>query len=439
MSVTISGFLEIPGNATNDSGDSVSSLGELSQRCATYSRNIQYVAQDASPGIILDIFDATDSSDSSKVYDLSATECGDALTLLYNIKTTFDNSTTLATWFANNDISTITNLTSDDIIVENSINMPGFIQFEYNSGETDAETYIFKIWIANATFATDYDITETIALPPIVPVSNLYQSYDDMITAYDAYTSTERMTLLNTTTSDNKQTDISVYTLKWQDPSDTTKTKQMDFTILGYGPNAVGTTLALEAIRTYLTDNSDYTIEEWRSYFPNVETQEYFWVIPFWGQEALAAGSNLASAMRPVFQLTNITSLVNQVIGTDYTDEEILASGEVLPLLYRSTPIFTIAAATNPTTHQSFTVMYPDYTLVALNTQNGNRISDDTQEVITTLNDLVVAAWTDDGSSTLATGITRNTVNGADYLEMVAGTVLFRMLTKASYADVVVS
>jgi len=431
MSRTIKGFIEIPSNA-NNAPNAVAALGELSTIARTYSRKKQYIADDTAPGLELTVFYSKDIS-GEDVDGLDAADCLPLLLLINKIRNDFIPANgTLIDFISTNADSTLSGFAFGNLITENGFTLPQSL----NCTHTDLEVTNFEIWFSNTAFLEEYEPSETLVLPPCSPVTNLYQGYAGALAALNAYTEINKLNALNTATLEEKPTEITTFSLKWNDPANLNNQFTTVWYVLGYGKDALRTDKTLEAIRTYLESETPYTVDEWKEYFPDIQTLDVFNLVPLWNKVALSAGPGIDSMMRPLFKFNELVSLINPIlIGRDTGD--ILGQGEGITLLFRALPVFVLAGDTNDVNVQSFEALFPDYTIIALNDQSINRVSAATQSIISTLDSLARAAEVDTGTQVLPTGITRNQISGISFLEKADNNIVYRMATRASYLEAI--
>ncbi|QAX96155.1 hypothetical protein [Vibrio phage vB_VmeM-Yong XC32] len=430
MALTIRGFIQIPTNA-NNTANAVAGLGELSDKAYTYSRNKQFVSDpDNAPDIDLVVFNAVNESDAA-VNGLDTADVAPGLKLINDIHDNFDNSGSLTDWLTANADASLSNFSHGNIIVEGGINMPNYIEFTH----TDADTTTYKLWISDATFLTDYDLSETVIVPAILPVTDLYADYTTVQASLANWSKIDEINALQAATDSTKYTEVTTYELKWNEPTNLSNQIQTTWMVLGYGPDGTRTDRVLEAIRNYLTANSSYTVDQWKEYLPDIQTLDVYNFIPLWENTALAAGPGIDSLQRPVFKQSSLANIMTQVLvgrdAADWTD-----FGESLVALFRNMPILMIAGEANDPARNSFEASFPDYTMVALNDQSANRISGATQDAISALDSLLRAAEIDDGTQTLPSGMTRNQVASRRFLERSVGGIVFRLVTKSSFEEV---
>lgn len=427
MANTIKGFMQIPSLANNNP-DSVATIGELSMTSRTYAREKQYVALDSEPGCQLVVFKAVDSSDVD-ITALTGTYCEAALSIVNLIRNNFDNSVELATYLSNNiDTNVYTAISYGPIVSQDGVYLPEYIQFTH----TDNGGTTFKIWCSDGAFQTDWDESETYVLPPVADITSMYQEYASSLEAINAYTIDLRIAGINAITNKFPATEQTTYTLKWQDPSDVSLNFITTWTVLGHGTDSVRTDKVLQAIRDYLTANTAYTEDEWKEYFPDIETLDVFSIVPLWDSIALSAGATGESVMRPVFRIAELPAVItNMLVGR--TEDEFSVLGEAFTLLYKNMPVLSMPSTSNDVSNQSFVSLFPDYTIAVLNTQTGTALAATTQAIISALDSLVRAAEVDTGSETLPSGITRNLINEVNFLEKSVNNIVYRMVTKASY------
>lgn len=425
MTTRITGFVSIPSLADNSS-KKIATLGELSSDAETFAREKQFTAIDAAPGIELIIFDAEDDN-KIKISGITGPQTAPFLKLIHDIKTEYKGSGTLADWFTAKNYTDLTAFSYGDVILQDGIHLPRHLKVT----QTGDNAFEFDVWLSNETFESDYPLSETYALSPIADPSKYFNDYDIMKPFHDASSYTEKISRFNKLPP---YTEVNTYILRWNDPKNLSKQITTEWTIIGHGRNSLRTDKALEAIRKTVLASSDHTIEEWRTYFPDIQTLDVFHLIPFWDTVAITAGPGVTSMHNPTLAVKGIVGPISSVM-VGMPSAEIEDRAEVFPILFRNIPVGAIAGDGNLPDRRSFKAMYPDYTLMTINAPNASRLDPKTLAVISAIDQLARRAEVDTGSETLPEGVARNRINDRDFLELAANEVVYRMVTRKSYLE----
>lgn len=425
MTTLILGFAEIPSLANNTAGV-VASVGELSLKARTYSREKQFIATNTEPGLELVVFKA--SVDGTHLGSLDSTYCAEVLTLLNTIRNNFDNTISLDDFLLANAGVKFSSFEHGTIISQDGTFLPSYVSFTHSdNGGVD-----YKIWFSDAYFLNEYEGYELVIIPPCVDVNALNGSYEDVLAALTSYTYPLQVAGIEAAKGDFPYSELTVYSLDWTDPNDPSITHTIDWTVIGYGKQALRTENILAAIRTYLATEGDIPAEDWVNFFPVLDTVNTFTLIPMWDNIALSAGEGIDSLLRPMITITEILSK-GPAIMIGRTESDFKDNAEMFTLLYKNTMVICMPDGNNTEDALSFVGLFPDYTVIELNDQSADRLSAETQSIIVTLDSMVRACYKDTGSNHLTTGTTRIHVGGVNFLEASNNNIVYRMATRESY------
>lgn len=429
MALTIKGFVTAEFLINNNTGV-IAEVGELSTHSRTFSKEKTYHSNALYPGIDLTVFSSKNDGTPQSMSTVVAEEILKAVEAFK----TFDSTGDFVTQYAAA-LPLHASPAAGARILQNGFHMPEWFSFVFTLPTTTAEV---KIWLSDTKFRAEYDEYEIIIIPPASPVTGLYAPYADARSAASSSSFISRIGEIETIRANNPYTSMRAINLRWVDPSDLSLTFQSEWTIVGFGPQATRQSNILIAIRAYLLANSEYSIDQWRQYLPEVKSVETFVFIPAWDKISLSAGPAGDSLYSPVIAPDAITSMVSQYLpSVPYTDNK--AYVDYFALLYKSLGIICVGSATNTAGQQAFREKYRDYTVISFNDQNINRLQATTVAGMQVLELLVRQCEADNGTNAVPSGYTRVIEGPFTYLETIEAGVVFRMVTRKSYNDNLVS
>jgi hypothetical protein len=220
--------------------------------------------------------------------------------------------------------------------------------------------------------------------------------------------------------------------LRWNDPADLTKQFITYWTILGHGPNSNRLDNILGAIRNYLATETNFTVDQWKAYLPDILTTENFTLIPLWDNVSLTAGPGLDSVYNPTVNQAEVVDRVKKFLP-NRTATELSTQGQTFNHIWRGIPIFAIAGTSNPLERSTWKLSYPDYVVLNFNDQNLDRVSVRTRATIEAIERLCAIGLEYAGTGVLPTGYSPAIIDGRTYLETTVSGMVLRVLTYKSF------
>lgn len=398
--------------------------GELSPLARAYTRDLRtYTDAAVYPGTYLQVFSCTANNVEVAPPVAGITK---ALEVAHRIASDYQGGSTgrdfLETEFP--DIYSVT--VEADVPVAPKTLMEK-VEYNYDSG---GDTYLVKLYMSTSYFEENYDLFEIAVVPPIYPITELQDSYNNVLAKLDAVDPTDISALETDTINGTPASHRRVYKLRWRDADDNTINTL--WTILGWGVESMRTDNILEAIQKYLTTQSGQSIETWKNYLPDIQVEDNFTFIPLWDQVAVSAGPGIDVYYRPVMRVGEIPTIGAENFSTR-SQAEWEEAGEVLTLLKKSLPMLVIGGLGNSGEERLFSTMYPDYTIFNTNDGVAGHVGAITVTAIQALETLAMLAESYSGTTVLPGNITRNVINNKTFLETAVDGMLFKMLVRSDY------
>lgn len=423
MVYIINAFAEIQSLISNDS-QTVTPAGELSPRAKAYTRDLRtYSDPGLYPGTTVHVFNCKQNGINIAV---PVSGVNRALDIAHQISENYTGSSTGRTFLEN----TFPDMTG--ISVESDVPVSGktLIEKIECNFEIGGVTFLLKLYMSSPYFEENYDEYEIRVVPPIIPVSSLRDSYNNVLSLLNTVSSADKASMEEDALDGVPASHRRIYTLRWQDTDN--NTILTDWVILGWGVESMRTDVILEAIRQYLTLNSGSSIESWKDYLPDIQVEDNFTFIPLWDQEARVAGNGIDAHYRPVINIGNIGAIGNENYATR-SQTEWSEQGELMVLLRKSIPMLVIAGLGNSNQERQFGTMYSDYTLFNINDPVAGYISPSTISVIQSLEILTALAENFTGATVLPGNVTKNIINNKTFLETAVDGMLLKVLVRSDF------
>jgi hypothetical protein len=443
MDYNIQAFVNIPSLVNNNIGIT-SPVGELSSTSYTYSKEKQYFdLPDLYDAVTLTVYNCSDATSSGNVdSQLPMTEAlaKPALYLAQTIYDSYEQDSSISDFVDSSLVGDFAVAVTGTVVVEKGHSLPKYIKFSFVDTN---DTYNYQLWFSDTEFqsgANAYLGYEIVVIPPVALMdSKMYAGYT---IANAAYVAQQKDRKFLTTEISNKikgypPTSVETFELKWTDPDDLTKTIQTEWTMICYGSTAVSPTNLLIAVRAYLESSSAYTVDQWQYYFPDIKTSDFFVVVPFWGQTSKVSSTTLLYS--PIIKLKTAVSKVAKFFPA-LSETEVSNLFEGVPVKYGQLMTAILPGTTNAASRISFAAVYPDYSVLQLNTAQASAYSESTLEIITALEALLIIA---EEYNTLTyelpsgTNIVENS-GATPYrtIERSVGNFVIKVVTKESYSIV---
>lgn len=424
MAFIIKAFGVLP-NITDNTINTIATVGELSTHSRTFAYDKLLYADDRFPSNEIVVFSSKSNGNQVNPNEPTIDKAQDIIEKIYN---DYDGSTSLLPWLTAI-YTDISNVTAGAVVVQDGKNLPRWFEFDYTD---DGTPVTMRVWLSDETFQDEYDEFEIIVIPPVEPVTALYQPHTQASAANATATVNSYLTRAETVRDERPFTAQRSYTLRWHDPADNNLTFNTEWLILGYGKQATREDNMLEAIRKYLTDNSSNTIPEWRRYLPEILAEDTIYVLPVWDRVSVTAGPNSDTLYSSIVNYKKLMEIANAVqpSRTDDEIEDYLESGAAL---YKSIGLVFLGSGKNSAGSRRFTDKYPKYSVVNLNDQSINSLPDTTVTLMREIELLLTQADIDTGSNSLPSAVSRVIEGNFTFLRKTIDGIIYRVVTRISY------
>jgi hypothetical protein len=372
----------------------VAPIGELSTYSATFSKDRKIYPSDSNSYITLHVFSSITSTTGA------VNPPTDLVTLGHTILSwIYDRQmSSVVTETKQQFLNALTNaftvecsgFVSGDLV--NAVNGKQFPQWiSYSSRAYTAEDNISTVWLSDQSFRQKYDNYEITVVPPITPVDSFFNSANSVLSAVNAVTHVDRFNLITTARADHPETVLVGVSFNWKDPINPANLINTNWTVLVYGSNGNDSDVIRAAIAEYLLDNSAHTEAEWRVVFPDIFKRTEFLFFPRWHNYAIENLVLQSGIYSPVTYATKEIDYLKDVLY-DYTDAFIEEHTTLIPHPYKCLALNVIGGYDNREGLFDITQIYPDILNVSTTSVDYNRMTADTQGMLSHLNQMILIA-----------------------------------------------
>lgn len=424
MAYTINGFVTISDLVNNAPGQ-IAPFGEISTDARTRAVEKGFYSDNTHPTLDLILFSIErDGADSTAPPSITPLAMLDAVATIREFDVSRDYIDQFAEAYPD-----YTLVSMGPRLQHSGLMMPEWVEWTQIHL---SEAITHRVWLSDAAFREDYRKNEIIVVPPINPVTRLYANYIDASNALNSVTPADIISNIEIARQNNPFTSQETVRLRWNDPSNPSLQLDTYWPIVGYGN--VSTSEAYDAIRTYLVENTSYTLEQWNEYFPDLISVDTLVFIPTWDSIALTTGPSGQSMYNPSVNYADVDNIASAVIESAFSEYEEYTV--TTALVYKALGVVSLGSGNNSENKRTFNELFPDYTFIFANDNNSlDRISALTALAIERLELLARMAEVDTGSGNLPSLIVRKPVGDVVWLESMVDTILFRMVTRQSYLN----
>lgn len=268
--------------------------------------------------------------------------------------------------------------------------MPEWIKYV---DDTTTEPNEIVIWLADESFAGQYDEFHIEVTPPLVPLDDFFSDptiVKEKLALYDPVAITADVQQKR---GEYPFTQIQTYRYDYYNPVNEDDRTPTYWTVIIYGQAGNNPDAIREAIVKEVLDNSNHTDEEWAVILPDLFRSTEFIFIPFWNNYSVPNHEFQGGIYSPTIDpRTSQDWILRASRGTGFTDAYVTQRYEYTQHIYKSLAMGVIGNSQNRDGITQFSDMYPDYMVVTNNSPDFNRMSVVTQEFSNKLADLITAA-----------------------------------------------
>ena len=395
----------------------VAMFGELSANSASYAKDkLMYTNSELAPQTTLIVFHTV--KDDARV-EVPISLSNNALAIgAFLLDRAFDGQVPADAYvlrqqlnaeFSGSAINFEVGLILDDF----GFKLPEWIRY---TDTTQADDNEITIWLADASFATQYDEFSIEVIPPILPIDDFFKDPLVVKTLLADYDLVEKTNEVQAKRGEYPFTQIKTFRYDYHNPAVVTDTTPSYWIVLIYGQAGNNPDLIREAIVKEVLDNSTHSQEEWAVILPDLfRTTEHIFV-PFWTRYSVPNHEFQAGIYSPtVDPRASLTWIQRAVRGVGYSEAYITQRYEFTQNVYKSIAMGVVGNPDNRDGITQFADRFSDYMVVTNNSPDFNRMSVTTQEFSNLLSRLLVAAERMTPFTAVPVGLSRVTRDGVVY------------------------
>lgn len=425
--IIVKGFVEFPAFAVNTPGV-VAPVGELSSISKTYSTEIGIHTTNLAPELNLRVFSIKDENNESvtasdhqiqqgmgvlaKIYELMLdANTSDANDLMLRLMSQFPSS------FIN---------PSSGNIISGAYDLP-----EWLSWSNADETVSFRVWFADAAFASQYDVSEIRTILPFDNIDLFFQQPSAVKQLIAGISQSDLIEKVNSTIGINPQTSIRTFTFEYINPNDSTDRVPVNFSAIIYGWASNNLDAIKEALVKSILEKSTRTREEWVQILPDLFRRTEFIIVPMVNRYAIDEMETKAGIYSPVVESRLIAKYINQD-WMESSEAYVNQNVQVMALTHRSLLASVLGSPENIDGLNKITDHFPDYIAVGTMSSDFNRMSLKTQQWTNLLDSAVKAAELYSPNYSIPANLSRVRRNDNDFIAFNFYNVQYLVLTKQS-------
>lgn len=371
----------------------IAPVGELSKKSISFSKDINYLS--VAEGLTANVF-------YTKAFD--ASNAVSARTLDSDDKTNIKN--VLKTYYDLIEASTA-QLSIPSLVTTLSDTYPTISDISFESpvkSDTDKDYYgyfsfaftvagikrYYNVWCSDSIFQSTYPITEYVVVPMFANLSRFWANPVAVIDDIESANPYDHMVRVQNAVGDFPPTGIFYDDYAYVDPGNASVTTNVKWAIIYYG-NSISPDTIKQALVSYLTSNDTHTAAQWKTIFPDIFSNTKFVFYPLWSEYSIP---NMQAGQTGIFKNNfNMKKLMQKAVSyfTDYTADEINNNLHYMPMPYKSIGVLSMPGKDNPDTRLSIDAMFTDIINITSVSPDYNRMSVNTQDFLTLLNQCLVA------------------------------------------------
>ena len=396
MANSIKAFITMDGYVSNQ-GTTVSPFGELSTWSMTYAKEKKEYHDPSVPGHKLFVYSAKDET-TGVAYDLPQSLVNQTIAVVKRcLQFSTANVQPLSTVSLRNDLIghfnspnvQVSTIELGPFVSNGPIAVPQWISWV----SVNHSNAFCKIWLSDEAFSNQYDEFEIVVVPPIVPIDNLHQTYQNVLTQVNARTQQMLAEQVQTARGRYPETYLRFYDFDLVDQIDPTRKIKTTWAFLIYSRSGDNIDSIKDALAAYIAANSTRTQQEWLLLFPSIYKRTEFSVFPRWDQVSIPNLSNLSALYSSIADPNELISFTTNA-ASYYPSNHTSSKLRFLPLDYKALSLCIVGGPTNVTGKEYIEDIVSDYIAVSSTSTDFARMQILTRNWINFIMELIIVAET---------------------------------------------
>lgn len=389
----LKGFAAIDTLVSNVEGV-IAPIGELSTYSATFTKERLIYPSVTNPNITTNIFSSISSLTGNAVPpEVIMTLADIMLGWIYErqlASTVVETRQQFQDALANNFVTECVGVVSGELVyAANGKQFPEWISWK--TREYIEEDNITTIWLSDQSFRQKYDNYELVIVPPITNIDTFFNGAGAVLASVSSVTHVDRFNMIQSARGDHPETVLVGVSYNWIDPLNPANQINTNWSVLIYGPNGNDNDIIRESIADYILANSAHTEAEWKTIFPDIFKRTEFLFFPRWHNYAIPNLVLQSGIYSPVTYSTKEITYLKSILS-DYTALFVEQHASVMPHPYKCLALDVIGGFENRENLFDITQIYPDILNVSTTSVDYNRMSADTQGLLSRLTEMILIA-----------------------------------------------
>lgn len=429
----LKGFFEYPAYIDNTS-DKVAVLGEISDNSLTYAKDKTVHTGSSSPNVVLISFHSVRDDLVVPVageYYTQSLKLGNYIFTQAEAGAITDNAAALRQMVLAEFAGVILEFKTGVMKTNGTKWMPEWV--EYKVKTTDNEVNRCVIWLADESFAAQYDEYIIEVIQPLYPVDDFFKDPLVVKNALLAYNVVEKIEAAQEARAQYPYTHLRAFEFDYVNPAKTTERTPAKWLVLIYGEAGNNPDLIKEAIIKDILDQSTHTREEWETILPDLFISTEFIFTPLWKKYAVPNSDFRSGIYSPNFDPSaDLRYVLRTARGTGYTDVWTRANYQTSVHIYKSVAFGVVGNPKNRGGITKFYTQFKDYVVAEVGSGDINRLSPETVEWMSIFDGLIKAAESMTPYTSVPRGISRMVRDTIVYASAFYKNVNYLVATKYS-------
>lgn len=426
--LTIKGFCTRRLQADN-SPNKVATFGELSTYARTFTKDIGIYSNTTYPEVELNIFshklDGVDNGVLAIAFIdsiISVTNWIYAKSLTINSDI---NKQEYLTDMSNNFFGQFTNLNIGLIKNAEGRTIPEWFSFSLTSHPSNE----VKIWLSSVAFERDYDEYEITVVSPLLTVDTMFRPVSEIRTVLASVSMTDMLEKVQNAKNKSPETVLRAENIQYIHPADPAITIDTTWYVLVYGPAGNNSEAIKNALIEYILANSGEPETAWKQIFPFLFKVTRMYILPKWENMAIPNRLSVAGIYSPIAGTKDSLTYAKAALpflANTFVEDNL----EITHHKYRSITLLCCGDADNAQNLFKLSDYVPDYIAESSNTQDFNRMSENTKHWTVMMEELLIIAENYTDFSQLPANTRKLELNGVKYIGRRLGRIEYLVASK---------
>lgn len=427
----LKGFYAIPAYINNTT-DQVAKFGEISDNSLTYAKDKTIHTGSSTPSVGLISFHSVRDETVVQVegeYLDQSLKLGQYLYDQAQAGVITNNPQALRQMVMAEFNGIIETFNSGVMLTNSLVWLPEYVEFKL----VGAEDNRIIIWLADDSFAAQYDGYIIEVIQPILPVDDFFKDPVIVKQLLDGYSLVEKLDEAQARRAAYPYTHLRAFEFDYVNPANQTQRWPAKWIVIIYGEAGNNPDLIKDAIVKDILDQSTRPREDWEVILPDLFLTTEFIFTPFWTKYSVPNAEFRQGIYSPTFDPSTDLRLIRRTArGPAYTEVYVNNNYQTSVNNYKSLGFGVIGNPQNRNGVIKFTNKFPEYLVTDTGSGDANRIDPETLEWMMLFSKLIKAAETMTRYTSVPIGISRMIRDDIVYASAFFKNVNYLVTTKFS-------